>query len=308
MDFDEATGDDPGNLFGSATRKEVEETSRKLHVCDHLAAAALECDYLYLWLDCDREGENICYEVLFCPNTQTHLTELQIRNFRSGTATDESLPICRPPQVISVLKAAGVCPAAENIFRATFSAVTAPELKRAFQRPSRPNADEANAVDARQEIDLKVGCAFTRLLTRQFVEGARVTFGRPDLKVVSYGPCQTPTLGFCVERARETEAFVPRPFWELSAEGKVGGVTLRFEWTRGRCFSKAESKAAERKVRAAVAAGGTVSSQQTTAHVARRPLGMNTVVLLKVGSGGLGMSPHRTMEVAERLYLAGWIS
>jgi len=120
-------------------------------------------------------------------------------------------------QVITTLQAAGHFTDPDRIYRARFSALTTSAIKTAFLRPERPDAAAAAAVDARQELDLKIGCSFTRLLTRQLVEGAKITFGEPRLTVISYGPCQTPTLSFCVERQRAIDAFVPRQYWEVEA-------------------------------------------------------------------------------------------
>ena len=53
----------------------------------------------------------------------------------------------------------------------------------------RPDPEQAAAVDVRQQLDLKIGCSFTRLLTRQFVEYAKLTFGDDRISVLSYGPC-----------------------------------------------------------------------------------------------------------------------
>jgi DNA topoisomerase-3 len=88
---------------------------------------------IVLWLDCDREGEAIAYEVLdICLASRANLT----------------------------------------IHRAHFSATTRNDIIFAFENLRKPNKLLADvnsllkrAVNARQEIDLRIGAAFTRLQT-----------------------------------------------------------------------------------------------------------------------------------------------
>ena len=54
---------DPGELYDIPTIK-VETASKGGSIVKHLQQEASSCTYLVLWLDCDREGENICFEVM----------------------------------------------------------------------------------------------------------------------------------------------------------------------------------------------------------------------------------------------------
>lgn len=87
----------------------------------HLQDCAKGCQHIVLWLDCDREGENICFEVLQC-----------------------CLPVMNKVS-------SGQC-----VWRAKFSAISARQITSAMKNLGEPNENEANAVDARQELDLKV--------------------------------------------------------------------------------------------------------------------------------------------------------
>lgn len=121
---------DPFDLFQAPV---VHSPEGKGGIVKHLEREAKGMDYLVLWLDCDREGENICFEVIKCVE---HSMKKGVRG--------------------------------QTIFRARFSAVTPKDIEKAMKSLVSPNENEALAVDARQELDLKVGVAFSRFQTRYF--------------------------------------------------------------------------------------------------------------------------------------------
>ena len=66
---------DPSELFDAPTERQ--EANPKAHICKHLKQEAKYCHFLLLWLDCDREGENICFEVI--ENTHQHMKKCGIK-------------------------------------------------------------------------------------------------------------------------------------------------------------------------------------------------------------------------------------
>ena len=84
IDFEEKYNNwgscEPVELFDAPTLKS--ESNPKSHIARHLANEAKNADYLILWLDCDREGENICFEVIQC--AAMHLNKRNSKSFQKN--------------------------------------------------------------------------------------------------------------------------------------------------------------------------------------------------------------------------------
>ena len=269
LTFDQSQRTDEVNLFDAKTVKQVEETSEKCRVVEHLRNEAESCEHLCLWLDCDREGENIGYEVI--------------------STTREYFPDDN------------------NIHRAHFSSITQQALEHSFRNLIRPNVNLSMAVDARQELDLKIGVAFTRYLSKTFRSKSQARFGDAEIKTISYGPCQSPCLWFCVQRHLEIMRFKPEQFYVLNMQLRTHtNETFDVAWKKGQTNDRALAERTLTTARRSQVVR--CIGVETQNRDLRAPVALNTVQVLKAASSGLGISPHKAMKIAEKLYTSGFMS
>ena len=113
--------------------------------------------------------------------------------------------------------------------RAKFSVVLPAEIMSAWNNLRELDWNAVNAVDCRSELDLRIGAAFTRYQTinlkHRFSE-------LKDQKVLSYGPCQFPTLGFVVDRFLRARDFKEENFWYLTCSYTRDNIPTKFNWVR----------------------------------------------------------------------------
>nr|XP_060642771.1 DNA topoisomerase 3-alpha isoform X1 [Anolis sagrei ordinatus] len=223
-----------------------------------------QCQALVIWTDCDREGENIGFEV------------------------------------IDVCKA--VKPSLQ-VFRARFSEITPRAIRTACENLTQPDQNVNDAVDVRQELDLRIGAAFTRFQTMRLQKIFPEVLAE---QLISYGSCQFPTLGFVVERFKAIQAFVAETFYKIKVTHDHEEGTVDFSWKRNRLFNHTAclvlyQMCMEDPLATVVEVGCRPKSKW-------RPLPLDTVELEKLASRKLKINAKETMKIAEKLYTQGYIS
>ncbi|RHZ46274.1 hypothetical protein Glove_627g32 [Diversispora epigaea] len=232
-------------------------------VRNNLINEARSSTEVMIWTDCDREGENIGAEIV---------------------------EICR--EANSEIK----------VSRAKFSAIIPQQINRAWITSTDLDYRQSNAVDARIELDLRIGAAFTRLQTLTL----RNIFAELNNNVISYGSCQFPTLGFVVDQYLKVQNFVSELFWKINVTLNRDNSITTFNWKRTRLFDRLTCLVIyEQCVENPLATVVKVTSREVHKW---KPYPLTTVELLKNGSRNLHLSSDRIMQVSEKLYNKGYIS
>uniref|UniRef100_A0A672Z3N7 DNA topoisomerase n=1 Tax=Sphaeramia orbicularis TaxID=375764 RepID=A0A672Z3N7_9TELE len=198
-----------------------------------------------------------------------------------------------------------VCSHISNIqvFRAKFSEITPNSIQRACETLTEPDANISDAVDVRQELDLRIGASFTRFQTLRLQKIFPASLAN---QLISYGSCQFPTLGFVVERFKAIQAFIPETFYKIKVLHEFEEDTVEFSWKRNRLFNHTACLVLYQICMEDPIA--TVTSITSKPKSKWRPLPLDTVELEKLASRKLRINAKETMKIAEKLYTQGFIS
>ena len=188
------------------------------------------------------------------------------------------------------------------VHRARYSAITKQEITEAFDNLTDLDEDLAQSGEARQDIDLIWGAVLTRYLTKARFSG----LGKPR----SAGRVQTPTLKLIVEKEAERDAFIAEDYWVLLASLKTSAgepISARHTTARFTVQDAAETAYARAVTKQGTADGASITAIEAKNRVSKPPSPLNTTALQAVAAGE-GISPARTMRIAESLYMNGLIS
>ncbi len=179
--------------------------------------------------------------------------------------------------------------------RVHYSSFARQDIVQAFAKPVPLDFNLAAAGECRQEIDLIWGAALTR-----FISLAGNKAGKDFLSV---GRVQTPLLALIVDREKEIQAFVSKPYWEIVATLLKNAEAFTAKHKKGRFDTKEEAQAIHKKLgKSAFVKGLWKDNKKEPA-----PIPFSTTEFLK-SAASIGFTAASAMQIAEELYINGWIS
>lgn len=190
-----------------------------------------------------------------------------------------------------------------RIFRLWMSALDDASIRAALSDlwPSSKTEALYYAGVGRSRADWLIGMNLTRLFT---LKGREAGIGN----VLSVGRVQTPTLAIVVQRDRETENFVAKPYFEVIATLAVNGAAFPAKWVPAAQYCDEEKRCIQPGVVAQVeqlcrqTPTGVVIDCQTERKKQSAPLAFSLSSLQQACSRHWGMPAQTVLDIAQKLY------
>ncbi|EAM8465844.1 DNA topoisomerase III [Salmonella enterica] len=190
-----------------------------------------------------------------------------------------------------------------RIFRLWMSALDDASIRAALSDlwPSSRTEALYYAGVGRSRADWLIGMNLTRLFT---LKGREAGIGN----VLSVGRVQTPTLAIVVQRDREIENFVAKPYFEVIATLAVNGAAFPAKWVPATQYCDEEKRCIQPGVVAQVVElcrqtpTGAVIDSQTERKKQSAPLAFSLSSLQQACSRHWGMPAQTVLDIAQKLY------
>lgn len=181
----------------------------------------------------------------------------------------------------------------DKTYRVTFNEITRDVVRKSIQAPRAIDQNLVDAQQARRVLDRIVGYQLSPLLWKKIRKG------------LSAGRVQSVATRIVVDRENEIRAFQPQEYWLLDAllDCGAGTFSARFYGTADNKKMDVPDEATADKIIAAVSAELFQIASVKRGEKQRSPSPpFITSTLQQEASRRLGMTPRRTMSVAQQLY------
>ena len=189
--------------------------------------------------------------------------------------------------------------------RVTYNEITKTAVKKAVEEPRDIDMPRVDAQQARRILDRLVGYKVSPLLWK-YIQC-------PNNRTLSAGRVQSVALRLLVERQREIDAFKPETYFLLGVEAKkragaADPFTAKLARYDGEKPSIKERQAADNMLLDLAGASLEVTDIKAQPKIRHALPPFTTSTLQQAASSVLGISPGKTMKLAQSLYEQGRIT
>ncbi|MGV8168934.1 MAG: DNA topoisomerase I [Candidatus Nanoarchaeia archaeon] len=184
--------------------------------------------------------------------------------------------------------------------RMKFSTLTKEDIVKAYAEKHKSlDWGQARAGETRHFIDWMYGINLSRALTLAVKNAG-------SFKILSSGRVQGPALKIIVEKEKEIKAFVPEPYWQLILKTAKDGKVIEAMHETDKFWKKPEAEKIFKNISKEKTC--TVASIDKKKFAQQPPNPFDLGSLQSEAYRVFGISPKKTLQCAQNLYLAGLTS